>query len=185
MSPEATGSRIVPDASEAHRSYAAQRREQRRESVAHLDTGEPQSRLCRAGGLLVTTGPPSASRQGERDIHKGRRTPLGIGCRKQGGQPRDEPPRPFGDIGDPPSRTVILTRLRYRSRLRNRSRHVLRLPTGRLDSPVRIGRARGRCPLQDQRNTRLSSVISTLFHARILSLPDDLFVCTLFSAALL
>ena len=35
--------------------------------MAHLASGEPRSRLCRVGGRGVTTGPPSASRPGERD----------------------------------------------------------------------------------------------------------------------
>jgi len=71
LSPVTACSRFLSDASEAHRSYATQRREKRWESEAHFDRGEPHTRLCRAGGRLVTTGPPSASRQGEHDTFRG------------------------------------------------------------------------------------------------------------------
>ena len=76
--------------------------EERRESVTHFDTGESRSRLCRAAGRLVR-GPSSASRQGERDARRERRTPLGIGCRKQGGQPVVPRRRPYGAAAHVPA----------------------------------------------------------------------------------
>jgi hypothetical protein len=47
----------------------------RPDAVAHLASEGPQTRLCRVGGRMVTTGPPSASRQGEHRARAGTRHP--------------------------------------------------------------------------------------------------------------
>ena len=80
----------------------------RPESVAQLDVGGATEPLMPRLGPMETTGPQSASRQGERDARKGRRTPLGIGCRKQGGQPRDGSPSVGSQLvsGGPYQRTA-------------------------------------------------------------------------------
>ena len=64
----------------------ALRRERAASRVAHLGSGEPPSRLCRVGGL---SGPPSTSRRVSIASFRGTPVTFGIGCRKQGGQPRD------------------------------------------------------------------------------------------------
>jgi hypothetical protein len=68
-------------------------RHARRPLGGPLGSGEPLSRLCRDRARMVRQV-RVASRQGGRDTSLRRcRTPLGIGCRKQGGQP--DGPVPF------------------------------------------------------------------------------------------